>query len=102
MTSSPRGAHPVRLVPPTGWGITSAFSDAPRLNSFDGVTLGLLANGKANGEAILDAIAAAIAERHHIAGVVRATKPHPSLPVSEAVLARFAEEVQVVFTAIGD
>ena len=102
MTASQRGAQPLCLVPPTGWGVTGLFSNAPRLTSFDGVTLGLLSNGKANGEAILDAMAAAIAERHHIAGVVRATKPHPSLPVSDAILGSFSEQVQVVFTAIGD
>jgi hypothetical protein len=92
----------VRLVPPTGWGGTGPFSAALRLTSFDGATLGLLANGKANSAAVLDAMAASIAQRHRIAGVVRATKAHPSLPVSDAVLSMFAEQVQVVLTAIGD
>jgi len=102
MTATNNGASRVRLVPPTGWGITGAFSAAPRLITFEGVTLGLLANGKANSAAILDAAAAAIAQRHHIAGVVRASKAHPSLPVSDEVLGMFAEHVQVVLTAIGD
>jgi hypothetical protein len=104
MTAGHRGAaaQDVRLVPPTGWGVTGPFSDAPRLTSLDGVTLGLLANGKANSEAILEAVATAIAQRHRIAKVVRATKVHPSLPVSDEVLGMFAEQVQVVLTAIGD
>lgn len=95
-------AEGVRLVPPTGWGFTGPFSEAPRLASLDGVTLGLLANGKANSEAILDAMATAIAQRHRIVEVVRATKVHPSLPLSDEVLGMFAEHVQVVLTAIGD
>lgn len=102
MTATNEGASGVRLVPPTGWGISGAFSAAPRLFTFEGVTIGLLANGKANSAAILDAAAAAIAQRHHIAGVVRAGKTHPSLPVSADVVDMFAEHVQVVLTAIGD
>ena len=93
MTASDSGARrmpTVRLVPPTGWGATATFSDAPRLSSLDGVTLGLLANGKANSEAMLEAMATAIAQRHRITGVVRATKSHPSLPVSDEALGDFA------------
>ena len=64
MTASQR-AHPVCLVPPTGWGITGAFSDAPRLTSFYGVTIGLLANGKASAAADkkVDEARPAVAER---------------------------------------
>ena len=92
----------VRLVPPTGWGGQGRFAAAARIASFDGVTIGLLANGKANSDAILDAVADAIASRHRIAGVVRAQKPHPSLPASDQVVTTFAAQVQVVLTAIGD
>jgi len=102
MTAAPRGTPTVRLVPPTGWGLTGAFSAAPRLGSLDGVTLGLLANSKANSAAILDSMAAALSQRHRIAGVVRTTKAHPSLPVADDVLSMFAQQVQVVLTAIGD
>jgi hypothetical protein len=92
----------VRLVPPTGWGVRGRFAAAPRLASLDGVTLGLLANGKANSDAILSAVAEAIATRHRIAAIVRAQKPHPSLPASDEVVATFAARAQVVLTAIGD
>ena len=34
--------------------------------------------------------------------LVRATKPHPSLPVSDDVLDTFARQMQVFLTAIGD
>ncbi|MEO8696585.1 MAG: hypothetical protein ABI658_23945 [Acidimicrobiales bacterium] len=102
MTAAQRAARAMRLLPPTGWGLTGAFSAAPRPTSFEGMTLGLLANSKANSAAILDSVAAALARRHRIAGVVRASKAHPSLPVSEDVLAMFAQHVQVVLTAIGD
>lgn len=102
MSDASSTGGPTRLVSPTGWGAEQHFRGAPRLDSLDGVTIGLLANGKANSEAVLDSIAAVLATRHRISGVVRATKPHPSLPVSDDVLDTFAEQVQVVLTAIGD
>ena len=102
MSAADSDSREVRLVPPTGWGQQGRFSAAPRLESFGGVTIGLLANGKANSDAILDAVADAIAARHRIAGVVRAQKPHPSLPASDLVVSMFAERAQVVLTAIGD
>ena len=102
MNPAKTGGAAVRLVSPTGWGEHSQFVAAPRLPSLDGVTLGLLANGKANSDAILDAVADAISQRHHLAGVVRAHKPHPSLPASSELIARFVERADVVLTAIGD
>ena len=102
MTAADGDGRAVRLVPPTGWGVQGRLVAAARLASFDGVTIGLLANGKANSDAILDAVADAIASRHRLAGVVRAVKPHPSLPASAAVVSTFAERAQVVLTAIGD
>jgi hypothetical protein len=102
MTAADTGPDELRLVPPTGWGAQGRFVAAPRLASFDGVTIALLANGKANSDAILDAVADAIAQRHHLAGVVRAHKPHPSLPASSELIARFVERADVVLTAIGD
>jgi hypothetical protein len=96
----------LRLVPPVGWGsaarAVAAAGRAARPASLDGLTLGLLANGKTNGDALLDAVAVLLAERHRIAGVVRAAKPHPSLPMSDEVLTMFAEHAHAVLTAVGD
>ena len=102
MTPANTDGRAVRLVPPTGWGVQGHLAAAPRLASFDGVTIALLANGKANSDAILDAVADAIASRHRLAKIVRASKPHPSLPASADVVSTFAEQAQVVLTAIGD
>ena len=92
----------VRLVPPTGWGNTVAAELALRRTSLDGITLGLLANGKANGAELLDLIAAELGSRHAIDRTLRATKAHPSLPMSDEVLAMFAEHAHAVLTAVGD
>jgi hypothetical protein len=99
---SPGDARRVRLVPPVGWDSTDGTVLAPRPPTLDGMTIGLLANGKANGDRILDMVVHHLQHRHRITAVVRATKAHPSLPMSDDVLAMFAEHAHAVLTAIGD
>jgi hypothetical protein len=92
----------IRLVPPTGWGATAQKTEAPRLDTLEGLTIGLLSNGKANGVELLDRVADELVTRHSIARVIRHTKPHPSLPMSDEVLTMFAEQAHAVLTAVGD
>jgi hypothetical protein len=101
---TPASLH-LRLVPPTAWGVPARDEGAelaPRLCSLDGIVIGLLANGKANGDRILDLVADDLATRHRIADVIRCTKPHPSLPMGDEVLMMFAERAHAVLTAVGD
>ena len=106
MNSSPDVAtqtpRTLRVVPPVGWGSTSTAPAAPRLASLDGMTLGLLSNGKANGVELLEGVAEAIAERYRIARVIRHTKAHPSLPMTDEVASMFAEHAHAVLCAVGD
>ena len=98
----PRTLH-LRVVPPTGWGKPGATTAlAPRRPSLDGITLGLLANGKANGAQLLDLVAEELGARHAIGRVLRETKSHPSLPMSDEVLQMCAEHAHAVLTAVGD
>jgi hypothetical protein len=92
----------IRLVPPVGWGSATSAGSAPHLATLDGITLGLLANGKANSVKLLDLVAGDIAARHGIGRIIRHTKPHPSLPMSDEVLTVFAEHAHAVLTAVGD
>jgi hypothetical protein len=92
----------LRLVPPVGWGAGADSAAAPRLASLDGITLGLLSNGKANGVELLDCVADELAARYRIARIIRHTKPHPSLPMSDEVLTMFAEHAHAVLSAVGD
>lgn len=97
----------LRLVPPVGWGsgarsVAAAASRASRASGLDGITLGLLANGKTNGDVLLDLVAEELRRRHRIIDIVRATKPHPSLPMSDEVLTMFAEHAHAVLSAVGD
>lgn len=67
-----------------------------------GATIGLLANGKSNGMALLDRIAEHLIARHGVAEVVRAAKTNASAPVGEDEADRLAKRCAAVVTAIGD
>ena len=75
---------------------------APRPAALSGATLGLLANGKSNGMALLDRIALHLQERHGVAEIVRVAKTNASAPVAEEDAELLAKRCAVVVTAIGD
>ena len=87
----------------TGVVVTEPFvSTAGAMAALDGVVLGLLANGKANSERLLELIADDLAVRHAIKDVVRITKSHPSLPPPDADVETLASQTLAVLSAIGD
>jgi len=75
---------------------------AARPQSLRGATIGLLANSKSNGMALLDGIADRLRERHGIGEVVRVSKTNASAPVSQADVDLLAGRCAAVITAIGD
>jgi hypothetical protein len=87
------------LRPPAAVALTPR---APRLPSLDGVTIGLLANGKSNGMALLDRLVERLGTRHRIGEVVRVAKTNASAPVSESDARMLAGRCRAVITAIGD
>ena len=89
---------PTLTAAPTG----PAVPRAPRPALLRGATLGLLANGKSNGMALLDRLAERLIERHGVADVLRVAKTNASAPVSEEDAALLAKHCTAVVTAIGD
>jgi hypothetical protein len=75
---------------------------APRPAVLRGATLGLLANGKSNGMALLDRIAEHLGERHGVATVLRVAKTNASAPVREEDAELLAGRCAAVVIAIGD
>lgn len=75
---------------------------AKRVGDLDGKVLGLLHNGKVNGDRLLDLVRAQLAERYGLRDVVVMRKPSASRVADEAVLDRLARECDAVVTAIGD
>jgi hypothetical protein len=94
----------IRILDPTlgGSPSTVAMPRAPRPAALSGVTLGLLANGKSNGMALLDRIAVLLRERHGVADVVRVAKTNASAPVPQEDADVLAKHCGIVVTAIGD
>jgi hypothetical protein len=94
----------IRILDPTP--VTAptpaALPLAPRPARLSGAPLGLLANGKSNGMALLDRIAAHLRERHGVNEIVRVAKTNASAPVSEEDAERLAERCAAVVTAVGD
>jgi hypothetical protein len=80
----------------------NAVSAAPRPDDLRGITLGLLANGKSNGMALLDRIAELLRERHGVGEIVRVAKTNASAPVSEEDSELLAKRCAAMITAIGD
>ena len=94
----------MRILDPT---LSDAPGPAPspraaRPAALRGATLGLLANGKSNGMALLDAIARHLVERHGVREVVRVAKLNASAPVSDEDAERLSAHCAAVVTAIGD
>jgi len=79
-----------------------AFPRASRPHSLSGATLGLLANGKSNGMALLDRLVERLRERHDIGDVVRIAKTNASVPVSDGDAETLAGRCAAIITAIGD
>ena len=88
------------LGPPTAAAVV--LPRAPRQHSLDGATIGLLANGKSNGMALLDRLVERLRERHGIGDVVRIAKTNASAPVSESDAEMLAGRCAAIITAIGD
>jgi hypothetical protein len=92
-----------RILDPTlRTAAVNAGARAPRPRRLDGATVGLLANGKSNGMALLEGIADLLRERHGIGEVVRVAKTNASVPVSEEDAERLAKHCTAIVTAIGD
>lgn len=75
---------------------------AKRIGDLDGKVLGLLHNGKVNGDRLLDLVREQLAARYGLRDVVVVRKPSASRVAEDAVLDRLARECDAVVTAIGD
>jgi hypothetical protein len=75
---------------------------ARRPQSYDGVTLCLLDNGKANGGPMLSEIADALAQRFRIAGVRVFVKDDAGTTLPDEMLDEVVSHCGVAITAIGD
>ncbi len=73
-----------------------------RLTSLQGKRVGLLANGKTNADALLDAVGRLLERDYGAVVCLRENKREASRPAKTAILDRFDGKVDVVLTAVGD
>jgi diacylglycerol kinase family enzyme len=93
----------IKILDPTVRAEESAgVSVAKRVGDLDGKVLGLLHNGKVNGDQLLELVRDRLAARFRLRDVVIVHKPSASRVAEEAVLDRLARECDAVVTAIGD
>ena len=75
---------------------------AKRVADLDGKVLGLLHNGKVNGDRLLDLVREQLAARYRLREIVVVRKPSASRVAEADVLDCLARDCDAVVTAIGD
>jgi hypothetical protein len=97
----PMGQGSVRLVEPDGSVRPPKHELAPRVSSLVGLRLGVLDNGKANADVVLEAIVGELQARFRISEVVRHRKTNPGLSATE-VMFKDLEACGAVVVGTGD
>lgn len=73
-----------------------------RPDSLEGLTIGLLNNGKSNADTVLDDVAELLSERHPDITFERFDKPSPFKPAPETQIQDVAVKYGAVITGVGD
>jgi hypothetical protein len=92
----------VKILDPTVAPQPAESAMAKRVAGLDGKVLGLLANGKVNGDHLLALLCDDLRARYDVRDVVVMIKPGASVPADDATLEALASRCDVVVTAIGD
>jgi hypothetical protein len=93
----------IRILDPTvGAEESAGVAIAKRVADLDGKVLGLLHNGKVNGDHLLELVREQLGARYRLREVVVIRKPSASRVADEGDLDRLARECDAVVTAIGD
>ena len=82
-------------------GSAQEFSRADRPSALEGLTVGVISNGKENTKPFFDLVADALVRDHGVAKVVRRVKANYSAP-AEAHIIDEARNWDVTITGIGD
>ena len=95
------GQGVITVLDPTGRAVSKEFRRAPRLADLNRKVLGLLWNGKPNGDILLRRIQESLADRFNLSGVIWRKKPAVDVPAKE-ILRELALEADVVINGQGD
>jgi len=91
----------IQVLDPTHEADGQPFALAPRLQSLQGTTVGLLSNGKYGTRPFFDAIEHELIDGHGVAKVIRVTKGNYSAPAEDEIMAD-ARSWDALIAGIGD
>ena len=92
----------MQLYDPTVAAPARGFVRAPALQKLDGLTIGLLDNGKVNADNLLMRTAELFVERHGCSIAPMSDKNNASAPAPGETLEALSEQVDFLITAMGD
>ena len=96
------GSTSIAVLDPTVAPLPADGVVADRPTTLDGVTIGLLANGKMNSVEMLTALHDVLADRYEFGGVVERNKMNASRPCPEDIIDEMVAKCDVVITSSGD
>ncbi len=95
------GIKTTELLDPTGDVEIKPAKLAARVNNLDGLTLGVLHNGKPNGDVVLERVVEKISQKFKLGGIIRARKPTVGQGAPSDMLAKLSK-CQIAINALGD
>ena len=90
------------VLDPTVLPLPVHASMARRQHTLDGMTIGLLANGKRNADKLLDKVGALLAEHYQIKGFVVRNKGSANRPCPPNLLQELLAQCDALLTGVGD
>lgn len=92
----------IQVLDPTVAPIPMEAVRATRTETLDGLTVGLLANGKPNADKLLELVHQVLADKYEFKGVVARNKGNASRPCPRDLLEEMASQCDLVVTSTGD
>ena len=92
----------MKLISPTVKSAIHGYTSAPRFDSVDGKTIGLLTNSKVNADVLLHETADLFRSRNNCQVIDMASKQNASAPAPEGIIKDLALQCDFLITAMGD
>ncbi|MBL4721904.1 MAG: hypothetical protein JKY20_12345 [Alphaproteobacteria bacterium] len=91
----------LQILDPTHEGAAREFALAPRQQTLEGMTIGVISNGKKSTKPFFDAMEKELIETYGVATVVRRIKSNYSAPAESEILEE-AKQWDALIAGIGD
>ena len=91
----------LEILDPTHEGEAREFALAPRLKTLDGMTIGVISNGKKSTKPFFDMMEKVLVEKYGVARVIRRIKSNYSAP-ADADIVEEAQQWDALIAGLGD